>query len=295
MPAADLPPGRWAPTGSTTVAAVIGDPVAHSRSPAIHNAAFAEAGLDWVFVALHVPAGSAGAAVEAMRTLGIGGMSVTMPHKHEVLGALDSLSGQAERLAAVNCIARDGDRLVGHNTDGAGFVAALEADDVSLVGARVVVVGAGGAARAVVLALGGAGVGEVAVVNRSAERGESAAELAGVRGRAVAARDARAAVSGADIVVNATPVGMAEGDGSAVDPHALHAGQVVVDLIYHPARTPLLAAAEAAGARALNGLPMLVHQAALAFTTWTGRPAPLAAMARAAAIPQRAANPRAGP
>lgn len=274
--------GPAAPTGTTNVVAVIGDPVRHSRSPAIHNAAFDAAGLDWVMVALPVRAGGAGAAVEGMRALGLRGMSVTMPHKADVIPALDDLDEAARRLGAVNCIGLEGDRLVGHNTDGAGFVASVREEGVEVTGARVVVCGAGGAARSVVSAVAGAGAESVTVANRSAARGEQAAALAGAVGRAVPPEGVAPAVAEADILVNATPLGMAEGDPLPVPADVLRPGLVVADLVYHPLRTVLLTEAAARGATPVGGLGMLVHQAAAAFEVWTGHPAPLEAMRRGA-------------
>lgn len=261
---------------------MIGDPVRHSRSPAIHNAAFDALGLDWVYVALETPEGSAPAAVDAMRATGIRGLSVTMPHKAAVIASLDELTPTAERLGSVNCISRRGDRLIGDSTDGPGFVAGLHADfGLDPAGMRCVVLGAGGAARAVVLALADAGAASVGVVNRTTARGEAAAALAGARGASVPPE----AVATAELVVNATSIGM-EGTGGAagspVDAALLGSGQVVAELIYHPERTALMDAAAAAGARTSNGISMLVHQAAIAFETWTGEPAPLAVMAAAA-------------
>jgi shikimate dehydrogenase len=272
---------------------VIGDPVGHSRSPAILNAAFEATGIDWVFVGFPVRAGAAADAVNAMRTLGIIGMSVTMPHKVGVIDALDSLSGTASRLGAVNCIARDGEQLIGHNTDGDGLLASLRAEGVEPSGSRVVVLGAGGAARAAVLALGDAGAAEVVVANRSPERGAAAAGL--VRnGRAVGLDEGPEALTAllahADLLINATPVGMADGDATPVPREALHRGLVVSDLIYHPSRTPLMEAASEAGAQAHNGLGMLVGQAAAAFSIWTGLPAPIGAMASAAGGEPRREN-----
>ena len=266
-------------TGATRLAAVVGSPVRHSLSPTILNAAFAAADLDWVYTAFEVAAGRGGDAVAAMRTLGIHGLSVTMPHKAAVCEAVDDRTTVAAELGAVNCVFRHGDELVGDNTDGAGFLDALRLDrGVDVSGRRCVVVGAGGAGRAVARALGGAGAAEVAVVNRSPEPAARAAELAGVHGRVGAAGD----VAAADLVVNATPLGMggaAAAEGALpVDADALRPGQVVVDLIYHPEVTPLLAAAEARGATAVNGLGMLVHQAAHAFVRWTGLEAPVDAM-----------------
>lgn len=262
---------------------MIGAPVRHSRSPAIHNAAFEALGLDWIYVALETPAGHAVGAVEGMRATGIRGLSVTMPHKAAVIPALDELTPTASRLESVNCIRRDGDRLIGDSTDGAGFVAGLRADfDLDPDGARCVVLGAGGAARAVVLALADAGAASVGVVNRTRARGEAAAALAGTRGASVPPE----AISDADLVVNATSIGMqgasAGSDAIPLDAALLGSGQVVAELIYHPERTALMDAASAAGCRTSNGLSMLVHQAAIAFESWTGQPAPLTVMAAAA-------------
>lgn len=266
---------------TTRVAAVVGDPIEHSLSPVIHNAAFAAAGLDWVFVALRVVAGRGADAVRSMRTLGIDGLSVTMPLKSEVIAGLDELEPDAQALGAVNCVRWRGDRLVGANTDGPGFVAGLAADfDFHPEGRDCVVLGAGGAARAVVLALARAGARSVQVVNRTRSAAEAAAALAGPVGSVVDVD----AVKAADLVVNATPLGMAGVGASAdrpvlpCDPDLLSSGQVVSDLVYHPLRTPFVDAAAARGARASNGVSMLVHQAALAFESWTGATAPLTAV-----------------
>lgn len=266
-------------SGNTQLAAVIGYPVRHSLSPAIHNAAFAALGLDWVYLAFEVEPDQGEAAVGAMVPLGIRGLSVTMPHKDAAAAAVDELSPVAMALGAVNCVVNHGGHLVGHNTDGDGFVASLGTDHgVDPRGMRCVVLGAGGAARSVIAALGRAGAAEVAVVNRTESRGLAAAALAGPTGR-VASVDA---INRAELVVNATSVGMADPDGSAsglpFDPTLIRPGQVVADLVVHPRQTPLLDAATARGAVAVPGIGMLVHQAALAFTLWTGEPAPLAAM-----------------
>lgn len=266
-------------SGDTRVAAVIGHPVRHSLSPAIHNAAFAALDLDWAYVAFDVAPDATAGAIEAVRTLGIGGLSVTMPHKDGAARAVDRLTADAEALGAVNCVVPlAGGDLLGANTDGAGFLDALRLDQgVSPDGRRCVVLGAGGAARAVVLALVGAGAREVTVVNRTPERAAEAVALAGAIGRVGPPE----VTADAEIVVNATPVGM---DGTASPLPGAHfgAGQVVIDLLYHPAVTPLLERAEADGATVANGLGMLVHQAAHAFTHWTGVEAPVAAMAAAA-------------
>jgi len=269
---------------------VIGHPVAHSKSPLLHEAAFAELGLDWRSVAFDIPAGQGAAAVTAIGVLGLAGVSVTMPLKEEVAVAVAELTPVAARLQAVNClVVRDG-QVLGDSTDGDGLVANLEQDEgVRPAGLRCAVLGAGGAARAVVDALGRAGAQTVTVIGRTPARAAAAAALAGPAGRVGTIGD----VAGADLVVHATPVGLgadeatvraaAGGEPSAaavlpVPPTVLHDGQVVVDLVYHPTLTPLLAAAARRGAHVVGGLGMLVHQAALAIERWTGRPAPLAAM-----------------
>jgi shikimate dehydrogenase len=277
---------RSAPTGATQVAAVIGAPVRHSLSPAIHNAAFAASGLDWVFVAFEVPPGHGKAAVESMRTLGVRGLAVTMPHKQDVAAAVDELDDAARALRSVNTVVlRDDGTTLGASTDGAGFVASLAAAGVDVAGRSVAVLGAGAAARSVVDALARAGVADVAIVNRSAEAADEAAALADV------ARVADLpAVGDADVVVNATSVGMGT-DELPCDPSLLRAGQVVADLVYHPLDTALLRAARAAGATPVDGLGMLVHQAALQQRWWTGTD-PDPGVLRAAALAELDARRR---
>ena len=280
-------------TGSTRLAAVIGDPVRHSLSPVLHNAAFAALDLDWVYVALPVRAGDGGRAVAAMSTLGIDGLNVTMPHKAAVAEAVDRCSPVAARLGAVNTVVRRAHGLLGESTDGEGFLTALRVDEgFDPHGARCLVVGAGGAARAVVLALAEAGASEIVVVARREAAATAAASLAGRAGRAGAAGEA----DGCALVVNATPLGMdgvvveLPGAGAApaalpelpVPERCLGPGQVVADLVYQPMRTPFVEAARARGAVAVNGLGMLIHQAALSFRLWTGEDPPLEVLSAAA-------------
>jgi shikimate dehydrogenase len=278
----------WRPSGATRVVALIGSPVRHSLSPAIHNAAFRAAGLDNVFVAFDVAPGRAAGAIDAVRAMGLIGLSVTMPHKTDVADAVDRLTAAAEAVGAVNTVGWRGSMLIGDNTDGAGFLDAVRLDEgFDPQSRRCLVIGAGGAARAVVRALADAGAAEIVVVNRTEERAEAAAALAGRVGRVGTAAEA----GEADLVVNATPVGMPDSDEPTpigqrpplpVDPADLGAGQLVVDLVYHPAVTPLVDAARAAGAVAVNGLGMLIHQAAHAFRLWTGEDPPLEVMSAAA-------------
>lgn len=259
---------------------MIGHPVRHSLSPLLHNAAFAALGLDWAYVAFDVAAPDLAGAMVGVRALGIEGLSVTMPHKEAVLVHVDRASPVAERLGAANTVHRLGGSLVAENTDGPGFIDALRVDEgFEVQGRRCAVVGAGGAGRAVVLALADEGAAAVTVVNRSPEPAARAAALAGDRG----ALGPPEAVQEADLVVNATPLGMAgvAADRLPVPRRLLGAGQVVVDLVYHPIHTPLLAAAKEQGAVAVSGLGMLIHQAGRAFRLWTGENAPLGAMSAA--------------
>ena len=278
---ADGPRARRHITGHTHLAAVIGSPVTHSISPAIHNAAFASCELDWVYLAFDVREGRAMAALDAVRALGIRGLSVTMPHKTAVADAVDELSDAARELHAVNCVVNRDGWLVGDNTDGDGFVDALRHDTGGdVAGLRCGVVGGGGAARAVVRALAVGGAAEVVVVNRSAAAAAVAVGLGGACGRVGRVDD----LSRCDLVVNATPLGMAGPLEAAlpVAPDLLRPGQIVVDLVYNPLETPWLAGARARGIEAHNGLSMLVFQAARAFAHWTGVAAPVDAMLAAA-------------
>lgn len=273
-------------TASTRLAGVIGDPVVHSLSPVIHNAAFRALDLDWVYVAFEVAEGSAAQAVGGLRALGVGGLNVTMPHKQAVVDAVDRLTPTAELLQSVNTISWRGQHLLGDSTDGAGFVDALRHDEgVDPSGRHAVVLGAGGAARAVVLALANAGAASVTVLNRTPEHAEAAVALAPDRVRTGLLEAAGGALAEADIVVNATPIGMAgtsEAGRLPFDPAGLRNGQVVVDLVYHPLRTALLEEARAHGCIPVTGLGTLIHQAAHAFRAWTGEDPPLEVMSAAA-------------
>ena len=277
---------RPALSGRTRVVGVIGDPVAHSLSPALHNAAFEAAGLDWVYVAFPVPRGRGADAVAAVPALGLVGFNVTMPHKEDVAGACDELTPDAAALRSANTVvARADGSTLGDSTDGGGFLDSLADEDIDVSRRPVLVLGAGGAARAVVLALGRAG----AAVTVAARRPEAAAAAARLAPQGAAVPLTGVLPAAFPIVVNATPLGMSPGDPLPVDPASFEAGQVVVDLIYHPSDTPLLVAARARGARTVNGLGMLLHQAARSFTLWTGEAAPLDAMrsAVAAALAER--------
>lgn len=261
---------------------VIGWPLEATLSPAIHNAALRRLGFDWAYLAFPVPPEELEQAVGGLRALGAIGANVTIPHKESVVAHLDQLSGDAAAIGAVNTIQRVGDRLVGHNTDVDGFAEFIAGDaGIQVEGAATVVLGSGGAARAVVKALDDLGAGSIAICTRTPEKGSPVAELVG---SAIATVEdwGRAAdlVDRAMLVVNATPLG---GDGADPVPGAnWHPGQAVIDLVYSPPSTPLVEAARAGGADAWGGLGMLVRQAASSFQLWTGQDPPLEVMSAAA-------------
>ena len=264
-------------TGATTVVGVIGDPVRHSLSPAIHNAAYEAIGLDAVYVAFPVATGSGDLAVASCRALGLRGLSVTMPHKEAVLKAADECSEDAHLLGAANTLINNNGRIRAESTDGIGCVNALHEAGFDPVGKKCMVIGAGGAGRGVVLALCRAGA-RVVVVNRSRQRGEHAVALGGAN----ASLGVLDAVSDMDLVINATSQGMGNDASLPLDPTRLRKGQFVNDLIYNPMETPLLRAALQAGAIPVDGLGMLIHQAAQQILLWTGDVAPISVMRDAA-------------
>jgi shikimate dehydrogenase len=271
---------------------IFGYPVAHSRSPAMHNAAFRALKLDYHYLPFAITPAGLAAAVQAIRALGMAGVNLTIPHKERVIPYLDELSAEARHIGAVNTIVNHQGRLIGHNTDGRGFLLSLRAAwHLSLRGRGVCLLGAGGAARAVAMALVGAGVERLFIANRHLKRAEQLARAAGrrkahasVRVRAIPLSDRalRRAADDCECLVNATAVGLRHGDPRLVSPAVVSGFPFVCDLIYQPVVTPLLRDARAAGCRTINGLGMLVYQGALSFQLWTGRTAPIAVMERAA-------------
>jgi shikimate dehydrogenase len=269
----------------TKVFALIGDPVEGSLSPPMYNAAFRHLGLDCVYVAFRVPPALLREAVEGVRAMGMGGLNVTHPHKVRILPLLDGLHPSAEEVGAVNTVRNEGGRLVGFNTDGEGAVSFLRERLGSLKGRRAVILGAGGAARALAFSLLREGA-ELTVLNRTPSKARRLASELGRRGGKVGwgglgREEVRGALSRADLLINATPVGMDREGETLVTSDLMHRGLFVMDLVYHPPETALMREARKAGARAENGLGMLLHQAALSFTLFTGRRAPLEVMRRA--------------
>jgi shikimate dehydrogenase len=268
-------------TGRTKILGIFGDPVDHSSSPAMHNAALRALGLDYVYVAFHVRPDQLATAVAAIRALDLAGINVTVPHKQEVARHLDSIGEEARRTGAVNTITNRDGTLHGDNTDVAGFAAALREAGARVRGRRVVVIGAGGAARAALVALGALDAGQVVLVNRTGER---AAQLARDLGSWVAIEPASLAdlrspalLGDAALVVNTTSLGL-HGErfpalAASRSPHDC----VFFDMVYGR-HTDFLRRARAAQRTAVDGSAMLLHQGARAFRLWTKRAAPLAVM-----------------
>ena len=262
-------------TASTGLVALLGHPVAHSASPAIHSAAFAAAGVDAVYLAFDVAPGELSAAVAGLRALRVLGASATVPHKRAAWEAADSRTAEAELVGAANTLFWEGDALVADNTDAGGLQRVLANDVEIMPGDPVVLFGAGGAARAAAVALARCG----AVIEVVARRPSAAAGIADLVRRA--GGEIADVVEHPRVVVNATPLGLA---GEALPERfmALGPGQVALDLVYGTRDTPFVAAAKAGGATGMDGLGMLLAQASMGFERWTGLTAPIEVMAAAA-------------
>lgn len=263
-------------SAATQLCMVIGDPIGHSLSPALHNAGYRAAGLadKFVYVACQVHPDAIGDFMAGMRALGIRGVSCTMPHKEIVIPYLDEVDPVARQIGAVNTVVQEHGRLVGYNTDWIGTVAPLQLL-TTLSGKRAAVIGAGGAAKAMVYGLTQAGA-QVTVYNRTYSRALAIAEQFGC---GAAGLDNQQELASADIICNATPVGMGEQLGvTPVKAKYLHAGQIILDAIYHPRDTRLLTEAREQGAAVVPGAEMLLYQAMAQFALYTGREAPEEAM-----------------
>lgn len=262
-------------SATTAVCGIVLHPVGHTRSPAMHNAAFAALGLDATYLAFDVGEDQLGAAVAGARALGIRQLAVSIPHKVNVMQYLDEIEETARAIGAVNTVTRRGDRLVGDNTDWLGAMQALEREG-SLEGKRAVVLGAGGTARALTYGLVQRGA-EVSVLNRTVARAEA---LASDLGASHAGALASLKTTPYDILINTTSVGL-QSDESPVPADALQKNSIVMDAVYAPPETRLLREAKQAGAKTIGGKWMLVHQAALQLTLWTQQEAPIEVMAQA--------------
>lgn len=272
--------------------AIVGYPIRHSLSPAIYNAVFPAMGIEARYEAWETPPEALPGAIDRLRGRGMMGMNVTVPHKQAVRAVLDAVDPTAEAIGAVNCVAKDGERLIGHNTDKYGFVRSLREAGCNPAGTRALVLGVGGSARAVAYGLMEAGVASIALAGRTPERVEAAARdlrLTASRALPVATTGWHdgafdKACAAADLIVNCTPIGMLHTgteDESPLGLAQIRPGVWVADLVYTPVETALLRLAHKAGARPVAGLEMLVYQAAESVQLWTGRAPPIDIMRKA--------------
>jgi shikimate dehydrogenase len=266
----------------TIMYGVFGDPIRHSKSPIMLNRAFEEAGLNAAYVAFHIGPGQLKDAVGGIRALQFRGVNVTIPHKVEVMDYIDEISEGARIIGAVNTIVNDNGRLIGHNTDGIGYVRSLkEETGIDLKGKKVLMVGAGGAARGVGYALAQEGAEHIYIANRTREKAvelaQSMSEFTATSGMSL---DELAEVAGdVGLIVNNTSVGMhPHVDAVPMDTTLIREHVVVSDLVYNPIITRFLREAQSRGAAIHSGLGMFIYQGAYAFEYWTGTPAPVAAM-----------------
>lgn len=267
---------------------VIGDPIEHTLSPTIHNAAFNHLNLDFVFLAFQVKAADLEKAIQGMRGLGIHGLNVTMPHKSTVISFLDEVDPIVKFLGSANTILNNEDRLSGFNTDGVGALKALRENGVELSEKKVLLLGAGGAAKAIAFSLAEK-VGELVVLNRTVEKAKELAAVLGQRfgkkavGCPLSSDTIQKNLRDSDILINATKVGMHPHESQTmVEPQWLRSDLTVMDIVYNPIETRLAKDAKAAGAKVINGVEMLIYQGAASFELWTSRSAPIEVMRRAA-------------
>ena len=273
--------------GKTKLVGIIGWPIEHTFSPNFHNAAFMEAGLDWVYLPLSVLPNDLKAAVDGLKAMGFMGFNVTMPHKKIVIEYLDGLSDEAALADAVNTVKREGDRLIGHNTDGRGFIESLKMDaDFIPEGKDALIIGAGGAARSVAISLAMSRISSLTVVNRTLKRAETLTAL--IRDnfpecevKVLSQNDEKivSAKKSSQLIVNATSTGMRDNPGLPIDMDSIGTGHLVYDLIYDPVETDFLKRASELGAKTINGIKMLLYQGMIAWEIWTGKKPPADKMA----------------
>jgi shikimate dehydrogenase len=271
----------------TRICAIIGNPVEHSLSPVMHNAAFRKLGFNFVYVAFKVTKNELKDAILGMRSLGLQGLNVTMPHKNAVIKYLDEIDSKAKAIGAVNTILNAKGKLVGYNTDGKGAMVALQKNGISTEEKRMLLLGAGGAAKAIAFQAVQE-VEELVIVNRTIEKAEQLAELLWkkfskkVKCRILSAEVLKEEMETTDILVNATSVSMYPNiNQSPVPSDLLHSNLCVMDIIYNPLETKLVKDAKAVGAKVVSGLEMLLYQGAIAFEIWTNCPAPVDVMKKA--------------
>ncbi len=273
-------------TGKTKICGIFGYPIEHSLSPLMHNAAFKALGLDYLYVAVKVAPEDLAAAVKAIRAMHLAGVNITIPHKEKVVPFLDDISPEAKAIGAVNTIVNCGGRLVGDNTDGKGFIKSLTAENkVKLAGKKVLLLGGGGAGRSIGVSLLKNNIQTLYLHDIDAYRAATlAADLRSINTRnkvvQIDQTGLQQAVKEADLLINATPIGMKISDPCVVNPRWLHQKLFVYDIVYN-CETALLKEAKRKKIKCANGLGMLVNQGAISFELWTGKKAPIAVMRKA--------------
>ena len=275
-------------TGKTKIVGVIGDPIEHSCSPQMHNAAFEQLSMDYVYVAFHVKSEYLKAAIDGFEALNIVGINVTIPHKQGVIPLIDTLSREAELIGAVNTLVFKEDKIEGHNTDARGFIAAMKEEGVDVLrGKSVVVLGAGGSARAVVVSLALEDVKKISIANRTASKAiQLAADISKktgieIHGMGLDDKELPKAISESSLLVNTASSSMDLEHPLLINEDWLHRQLVVYDIIYNPPETRLMKVAKEKGLKTVGGIGMLVHQGAIAFDLWTGQYPPVDTMRRA--------------
>lgn len=275
-------------TGKTRVCGVIGDPIEHTLSPLMHNAAFEALKLDYVFLAFKVKPAEVGNAIAGMRALNIRGLNVTMPHKSTIMNFLDRIDLSAKIINSVNTILNKESTLFGFNTDGVGALKALRENGVEPKGRKVLLLGAGGAARAIAYTMAKE-ADELAVLNRTVKQARDLAKLLEktankkIVAGSLSPSEIQHNIQDSDILINATSMGMKpKADESPVSPKLLRRNLAVMDIVYNPLETKLAKDAKAAGAQVVSGVEMLIYQGAASFEIWTGKSAPVEVMRKAA-------------
>ena len=271
-------------SGKTEICGILGDPIEHTMSPVMHNTAFKNKGVDYVYLAFRVKKEELGKAIEGMRALNIRGLNITIPHKVTVIQFLDELDHLAAKIGAINTIVNSNGVLKGYNTDATGFLQALRERGIEPKGKRVVILGAGGASRAISFILAERG-SSLVILNRTWDKAKVCADRISeiFQSEATALKLNRenlaTALSEADILVNATSVGTSpDTNETPVTSNLLKPSLIVFDIVYNPIKTRLQREAEVAGATVISGLDMLVWQGALAFEKWVGLEAPVELM-----------------
>lgn len=270
--------------GTTRITGLIGSPIKGSKSPHMHNSAFQKLGLDYVYLAFDTEEGMINEALNAMKLFNARGFNITMPHKEVVIDYLDDLTEEVKIIGSVNTVVNENGKLIGHNTDGKGFVKSLKLDGVKFEGKKVVIVGAGGAAKSVAIQLAYDGAAEVIIMNRTVSKAKNIADrinenISTSKSRALELDESvlKEELKDAVLLVDCTPIGTYDTDEESIvqDLDTFHKDLFVANLVYSPEKTKFLLMAEQAGCRTSNGMGMLLYQGEIGFKLWTGEEMPI--------------------